>query len=240
MRLNQRVESTVLRLENISVHKHERSILKKVSLSLTEQRTGIIGSNGSGKSTLARVIKGLDRISEGNIYWDGQLLEFSSRGERASAVQSRVGFVFQNPDNQIVFPIVEEDMAFGLSRSGLSQQQIHERIGDQLARFGLESLRQRRIHELSGGEKQLIATMSVLVMEPELLVFDEPTTLLDYRNRMRWIQTLASLSQPAIIVSHDLDLMQIMDRVLVLEQGEVVFDSLPSQAIAHYKNLHTC
>ena len=166
----------------------ERVVLRSVELTLTEPRIGLVGANGSGKSTLARMINGLVRPTSGTVTVDG--LDTVSDGR---AVRRRVGFMFTDPDNQIVMPTVAEDVAFSLRRSKLSAAEVADRVGRTLARFDLADHADHPTHLLSGGQKQLLALAAVLVTEPQMLVADEPTTLLDLRNARAVHQMLAEL-----------------------------------------------
>jgi biotin transport system ATP-binding protein len=219
-------------LENVSVDLAGRRVLADVSATLGERRIGVIGANGSGKSTLARLLNGLVLPSAGRVVVDG----LDTRGD-VKAVRRKVGFVFQNPDNQIVYPIVAEDVAFGLKRLGLSKAETAARVSETLARFGLSHLAQASAHLLSGGEKQLLALAGVLAGDPDILVLDEPTTLLDLRNTRRIAAILAGLPQRIVLVTHDLDLLACFDRVLVVDEGRLVADGPPAEAIAAYRAL---
>jgi biotin transport system ATP-binding protein len=210
----------------------DRVILNQITLTLTERRIGIVGSNGSGKSTFVRLLNGLLIPDQGDVWVD----QLNTR-RHTKAVRRKVGFVFQNPDNQIVFPIVEEDLAFGLKNLRLSRAEIADRIDTILQRYDLEPLRHQPTHLLSGGEKQLLAIASVLVMHPQYIIFDEPTTLLDLRNRNRIQRTLWQLEQPIVVVSHDLELLKDFDRVIVFEAGKVVMDDHPAIALPYYIQL---
>jgi len=152
-------------------------------------------------------------------------------------VRRHVGFVFQNPDNQIVYPVVEEDLAFGLKALKLPRDEINRRIDEILARYDLSDFKAHPSHLLSGGQKQLLAISGVLVMAPRYVVFDEPTTLLDLRNRNRVERAIADLDQTVITVSHDLDLIAEYDRVLVIENGRIAVDDRPAVAIARYREM---
>lgn len=217
----------MLSVRNAFVEKNNKTILENVSVDLNEARIGIIGSNGSGKSTFAKLLNGLETPISGQV-----LLNDTPISSVAS--QGKVGFVFQNPDNQIVFPIVGEDLEFGLKKSGLSKDDIQTRVSRYLDEFGIAHLIDRRTHELSGGEKQLIALIGVLVMEPGFIVIDEPTTLLDLRNRRILINTLDQLEQNLVIVSHDLDLMSQMERLIWIDEGAVRLDGEPTSVLKRY------
>ncbi len=208
----------------------ERAVLRAVDLDLRERRIAIIGANGSGKSTLARLLNGLIVPDEGRVLVDG--LDTRTHGKD---VRRRIGFVFQNPDNQIVYPIVEEDIAFGLKNAGLAPAERAARVEAQLARFGLSHLRSQPAHLLSGGEKQLLAIAAVLVTQPSCIVLDEPTTLLDLRNTRRIRNLVAGLDQQVIMVTHDLDLIMDYERVLVVDEGRVAVDDRPEAATTRYR-----
>ena len=197
-------------------------LIDGVSTVLSERRIAVIGANGSGKSTFARLLNGLLLPSTGDVLIDG----IDTRHD-GKAVRKKVGFVFQNPDNQIVFPTVEEDLAFGLKNLGLAASEIERRIDATLAQCGLSKYRQRLIHQLSGGEKQLIAIAGVLVMSPQIIVFDEPTTSLDLKNKLRIREAIAALGQQVIMTTHDLDGLADFDRALCFADGAIVCDGDP-------------
>ncbi|MCK9509864.1 MAG: energy-coupling factor ABC transporter ATP-binding protein [Pigmentiphaga sp.] len=220
----------LIELDGVGVEREGRPVLAGLDLSLTERRIGIVGANGSGKSTLLRLFNGLAIPSAGRLRVDGL-----DPVTQARQVRRRVGFVFQNPDLQIVMPLVSEDLAFGLRNLGAPRQDVGPRIDAVLRQLGIEALASRHCHALSGGEKQLVALAAVLVMEPAILVFDEPTTLLDLRHRLRLGRCLAELPQAAIVASHDLDWLAGFDRILVLEAGRVVLDDAPAVALPWYR-----
>ena len=209
-----------------------RVVLDDVSVTLREKRVGIVGANGSGKSTFARLLNGLIEPQAGRVRVDG--LDTASDG---AAVRRRVGFVFTNPDAQIVMPTVAEDVALSLRRSGLDPPGIRERVAEALAAVGLTGFDDRPSHLLSGGEKQLLALAAVLVARPDVLVCDEPTTLLDLRNTHRVMAILGGLQQQLVMVTHDLETLVSFDRVLVFEGGSIVADGDPGEAVAAYRAL---
>lgn len=219
----------MIELRNVRHRYGEREVLRGIDLTLAERRIAIVGSNGSGKSTLARLLNGLIVPNEGQVLVDG----LDTRKD-ARAVRRRVGFVFQDPDVQIVYPTVEEDVAFGLKNLRLPRDEIARRVDAALERFGLTGHRSWPAHLLSGGQKQLLAIASVLVLEPAHVVFDEPTTLLDLRNRRAIARVIRDLPETAIVVSHDLDLVAEAERVIVLDEGRVVADDAPGPALAAY------
>lgn len=204
-------------------------VLRDVDLRISERRVGVIGANGSGKSTFARLLNGLLVPDEGVVRVDG----IDTR-EDVKAVRRRVGFVFQNPDNQIVFPIVEEDVAFGLKNLKLPKDEVARRIDAVLERYRLAHLRDHATHLLSGGEKQMLAISAVLVMEPRYIVLDEPMTLLDLRNKRLVTEIIREIEQPVVLVTHDLDHIKDFDRVIVFHDGSVTADGVPDAAIREY------
>ena len=220
----------LIEFKNVFVERERRLVLTDLSLTLSEQRIGVVGPNGSGKSSLVRLINGLLLPKTGQVWVDGL-----DTTKEVAAVRRKVGFVFQNPDNQIVFPVVHEDIEFGLKQREPDPKRRALRAQTALERLGVGHLTERSVHTLSGGERQLVALAAVLATEPEMLVFDEPTTQLDLRLRNRFEQYLAELPQPALVVSHDLALMRQMDRVLVIDQGRLAFDGVPTEALAWYQ-----
>lgn len=219
----------MIEIQNVSLTLDDNPILHEVTLTLTEKRIAIVGSNGSGKSSFARLLNGLRKPSEGRVFVDGYDTQTEGR-----KVRRRVGFVFQNPDNQIVFPIVEEDVAFGLKNLGVPVAEREQMVDEVLNRYGLLSKRKQPSHTLSGGQKQLLAIAGVLVMKPAYVVLDEPTTLLDLRNKLRVSQAIDGLDQTAIMVTHDLDLVENFDRVIVFDQGRIIADDVPNKALRRY------
>lgn len=222
----------MIQFEAVSHRYGNGEVLADIDLSLVEDRIGVIGANGSGKSTLARLINGLVVPSTGRVLVDGM-----DTARDGAAVRRKVAFVFSDPDAQIVMPTVAEDIAFSLRRQGLGKVQVADRVRDILGRFGLGGHEDHPAHLLSSGQKQLLALASVLVTEPEVLVCDEPTTLLDLRNARHVAKLLAGLSQRVVLVTHDLELLSGWQRVLVIDQGRVVADGPAEESIAHYRAL---
>ncbi|WP_185983054.1 energy-coupling factor ABC transporter ATP-binding protein [Aureimonas mangrovi] len=222
----------MINIADVTVRRDGRGVIEGLSLTLTERRIGVIGANGSGKSTFVRLLNGLVLPDEGAASVFGLDTQAATKD-----VRRRVGFVFQNPDNQIVYPTVGEDVAFGLKRLKLPADEERRRVAERLALHGLTGFEDRLAHTLSGGERQMVALAGVLVTQPDLLVLDEPTTLLDRRNRARILRAVEAYDGQVVMVTHDLDLLQGFDRVLVFESGRVVADAAPSDAIAFYEEI---
>lgn len=222
----------MLRLEGVSHAYDGRPVLRDVTLDLAEHRIGVIGANGSGKSTLARTLNGLVLPDEGRV----TLGEWSTR-KHARKIRRRVGFVFSDAANQIIMPTVAEDVEIGLRHLALGREETAHRVDTVLERYGLDGHRDHPGHLLSGGQKQLLALASVLVTEPEVVVFDEPTTLLDLRNTRMVHRTIDALEQQVVLFTHDLDLLAGFDRVVVIDAGRVVFDGEPHAAVESYTRL---
>ncbi|ABG97039.1 MULTISPECIES: energy-coupling factor ABC transporter ATP-binding protein [Rhodococcus] len=210
----------------------DRPVLRGVDLRFSERRVGIIGSNGSGKSTLARMINGLLKPTSGTVTVDGV-----DAAKKGAQVRRKVGFVFTDPDTQIVMPTVSEDLAFSLRRSGLSKPEIAARVEEILVRFRLDQHADHPAHLLSGGQKQLLAIGAVLIRRPEVIIADEPTTLLDLRNARVVAEALDSMDQQVIVVTHQLALLESFERVIVIDDGLVAFDGSPDDAVPAYRQL---
>ena len=209
-----------------------RTVLRDISLTLTERRIGVIGHNGSGKSTFLRLLNALVLPTAGRVRVDGL-----DTTHDAKELRRRIGFLFTDPDAQIIMPTVAEDVAFGLRRSELSRAEVQQRVHDLLVRFRLDGHADHPAHLLSGGQKQLLALASVLITEPLALVMDEPTTLLDLRNAAMIGRVVAELDQTVLLATHHLDLLAGFDRVLVFHDGRVVADAAPAEAVGAYREL---
>jgi biotin transport system ATP-binding protein len=205
-------------------------VLRDVDLELTERRVAVIGANGSGKSTLARLVNGLVTATAGRVLVDG--VDVARNG---AAVRRRVGFCFTDPAAQVVMPTCVEDVELSLRKRVKDRVRRREIAREILARFGLAERADVSVHALSGGQRQLLALAGVLATEPELVVADEPTTLLDLRNTRLVADTLFGLDQQLVLLTHDLDLVRRCDRVLLVEDGRIAFDGPAEAAVAHYE-----
>ena len=222
----------MIRLDSVSHSYGERQVLNEITLDLVEHRIGIVGGNGSGKSTLARLCNGLVLPTKGQVSVRGH-----DTARELKEVRSLVGFVFQDPDLQIIMPTVAEDLAFSLRPARLPKPEVEARVDLWLDRYGLASHKDHPAHLLSGGQKQLLAIAAILITEPRILIFDEPTTLLDLKNTRRIMDVVSGLDQQVIVVTHDLDFLTDFDRVIVLDQGRVAYDDSPRPALSAYRRL---
>ncbi|WP_165214911.1 energy-coupling factor ABC transporter ATP-binding protein [Affinirhizobium pseudoryzae] len=213
----------------------ERIALHPLSLDLSEQRIGVIGLNGSGKTSFARLVNGLAKPSRGRVTLDGLDTVADDK-----AVMAATGFIFQNPGHQIILPIIRDDIALGPKSRGRKGAALEEAVDAVLARFGIADLADRRPHELSGGQLQLAALAAVVVTKPKLILFDEPTNQLDLKNRALVKAAIESLDEQAIVISHDLDLVQDFERVLVFHEGALAFDGAGGAAVARYREIAAC
>jgi len=207
--------------------------LTEVSLQIPAgQWWGIVGANGSGKSTLARHLNGLLLPEQGRVFSCG--LD-TAREENLVAIRRKVGFVFQNPDNQMVGNTVEEDVSFGLENAGVPQQEMRRRIETALAAVGLPGMEKRDPVRLSGGQKQRLAIAGALVMEPEALILDESTAMLDGEGRQDILALLTKLHHDGmtiIMISHDMEEAMLADCLAVMDKGRLVATGRPREIFA--------
>ncbi len=224
-----------IRFADCSVRFGDRVALYPLTLSLTQRRIGIIGLNGSGKTTFARLINGLVKPTSGSV-----TVNRLDTVNDDKAVLGQAGYIFQNPQNQLIMPVVADDIAFGLKNRGLSKTEIEARTENVLVRFGISHLARRRVHELSGGETQLAAMASVVVTGPQILILDEPTNQLDLKNRQMVAATIAGLEQNAVVISHDLPLIADFERVLLFHEGRLIADGAPTEIIRRYHEVALC
>ncbi|MBQ1961953.1 MAG: energy-coupling factor transporter ATPase [Clostridia bacterium] len=200
--------------------------------------TVILGHNGSGKSTLAKLLNGLYKPETGDVLVDG----INTRDEeREIEIKRRVGMVFQNPDNQLVASIVEEDVAFGPENLGLKPEQTRMRVDEALKAVGMYEFRKSTPHHLSGGQKQRIAIAGIIAMQPECIVLDEPTAMLDPKGRREIIDTVVRLNREkgktVVLITHFMEEAELADRVLVMNDGKIISDGTPKTVFNDIKLL---
>lgn len=223
-------DRTSILLEDVTLRRGGRLVLDRVSLALREKRIGLIGNNGSGKSSLVRLLNGLLQADEGRVVVHG----LNAR-EEAPELPRKVGFIFQNPDHQIIFPTVAEEVAFSLEQAGMPRREAARQAVPALARFGRDAWAERPVHALSEGEKQFLCIIAVLVMEPAVLILDEPFSSLDLPTRRRLEGMIAGLPQQVILVAHELDAFAAYERVIWLHEGRVAMDGAPDEVIRAYR-----
>lgn len=211
----------MIKFENVSFSYGEHTVLDNVSFEINEgEQVGLIGANGAGKSTIMKAALGLISCG-GEITIDAMPME----RENLPAIRKALGYVLQDSDNQMFMPTVLEDMIFGPINYGMSREEAEKTAEDTLAQLGLEYLKNRHNHKMSGGEKRMAAIATILAMKPKAMLMDEPSTALDPQNRRTLIRALNALPITKIIASHDLDLiLDTCDRVLLLSDGKIAAD----------------
>jgi biotin transport system ATP-binding protein len=223
------VDSVTVRLGNVDV-------LRDVSVELDARTVAVIGENGSGKSTFARLLGGLVKRTSGVVNVLGLDPE-----KQTAELRRRTAVVFSNPDAQIIMPTVAEDVAFSLRADRLRSNERDEQVEAALARFGLSNLAGRSSHDLSGGQKQLLALCGAFVRKPEMVIADEPTAYLDARNsRLVAHHLLAETEHRLVLVTHDLALARRCDVAVLFRDGRVVVHGEPVAVIAEYEALLRC
>jgi biotin transport system ATP-binding protein len=220
----------LIEFDRVSVEFEGTTALAEVTVKLDQKRIGVIGLNGSGKSTFARLLNGLVKPTSGTLSVGG-----INPAENVKDARAQTGFIFSNPDLQIIMPTVLEDVAFSLRGSGLKKAEIEAKSRAILKRFEIEHLADQAAHSLSSGQKQLLAICAILVTEPKLIVADEPTALLDLVNSRRIARALLSdLPQQIVLVTHDLELAAGCDVLLRFAGAKLVQIGEPSAIISSY------
>lgn len=215
-------------LDRVSVEFDGRRVIQDVSLELSAPTIAVIGANGSGKSTFARLLNGLVAPTGGRVLVHG----LDATRDRAT-VRRRVGFVFANPEAQILMPTPAEDVA--LSLRGRPRDEVARLVADTLDAYGLSDHADVPASTLSGGQRQMLALAAVLITEPDLIVADEPTTLLDLRNARRIGDLLLAQSAQVVLVTHDLELASRCDAAVLFQDGRVAASGEPTAVIDAYR-----
>ncbi len=233
----------IIELKNVSFsYDKKNDVIKDVSLSINEgEYVAIIGHNGSGKSTLAKLFNALYFVDKGEVVVDG----LDARDKKnVFEIRKRVGVVFQNPDNQLVASIVEDDIAFGPENLGIKREEIGERIDFALSAVGMQKFRKSSPTRLSGGQKQRVAIAGVLALKPKVLVLDESTAMLDPQGRKEVLKVASDLNKnqktTVINITHYMDEVISADRVLVMNDGEIVLSGTPKEIFTHREVLRKC
>lgn len=235
--------SNIIEVKNVTFeYTEDENVYAAVkNLSLDIERgsfTVILGHNGSGKSTLAKLLNGLNKPTSGSVLVDG--LDTADE-ESELEIKRRVGMVFQNPDNQLIASIVEEDVAFGPENLGLAPEEIRKRVDEALKSVGMYEFRKSTPHRLSGGQKQRIAIAGIIAMSPECIVLDEPTAMLDPKGRREIITTLESLNREkgitVVLITHYMEEAENADRVIVMNDGEITDDGIPREIFKDVQRL---
>ena len=222
---------TKIEILSASVFYGKEKILEDLSLSITEQRVGFIGRNGSGKTTLLRILAGLQELNSGKVLIDGT--EVAKK--RKEAIE-KVGIIFQNPDHQIIFPTVGEELRFGLTQLGLNRNEADLKVIACLKQYDKVEWFERSISTLSQGQKHLVCLLSVLLMEPKVLLLDEPFTGIDIPTQLKLEHYLSSLKQTIIHVSHVPETFENYQRLIWIDEGVIQADGTPKTVIKKYRN----
>lgn len=209
-------------------------VLKNFNLTIEKGSfVAILGHNGSGKSTTAKLINGINIAQSGEVIVDGQKVEDN---DTIFDIRRKVGMVFQNPDNQIVSSIVEEDVAFGVENLGVEPKEIRERVDDALKTVGMYEHRLKAPNKLSGGQKQRVAVAGIIAMKPMCIVLDEPTAMLDPSGRREVMNTVKKLNKEEgitiVLITHYMDEAVQADRVVVMDDGQIKLDDAPRNVFA--------
>ena len=227
--------SNIIEIKNVTYNYTEDEVeytaVDNVSLNIEKGSfTVILGHNGSGKSTLAKMMNGLNKPTMGEILVNGMS---TLDEENDLLIKRQVGMVFQNPDNQLVASIVEEDVAFGPENLGLSPMDIRERVDEALKSVGMYEFKNSTPHQLSGGQKQRIAIAGMIAMKPECLILDEPTAMLDPKGRAEIVNTILRLNKEngmtVVLITHYMEEAEKADRVLVMNDGKFIADGTPKE-----------
>ena len=222
---------TEIEICSASVFFGKERILENVSLSIREQRVGFIGRNGSGKTTLLRILAGLQELNNGKVLIDGT--EVAKK--RKEAIK-KVGIIFQNPDHQIIFPTVGEELRFGLTQLGLNKNEADLKVIACLKKYDKVDWFERSISPLSQGQKHLVCLLSVLLMKPRVLLLDEPFTGIDIPTQLKLEHYLSSLKQTIIHVSHVPETFENYERLIWMDEGIIQADGTPKTVIKKYRN----
>lgn len=214
-------------------------VLENLNLNIEKGSfVAVLGHNGSGKSTLAKLTNGILFPQHGKVLVDGME---TKPDDSIYDIRKKVGMVFQNPDNQIVASIVEEDVAFGVENLGVPPEECRRRVDEALKTVGMYGLREKAPHKLSGGQKQRVAVAGIIAMRPQCIVLDEPTAMLDPSGRAEVMQTIKRLNREEgitiVLITHYMDEAVQADRVIVMDSGVVKMDDTPANVFSHVEEI---
>ena len=214
-------------------------VLKGIDLDIKKgEFVAVLGHNGSGKSTLAKCFNAINLPESGDAFVDGIN---TKDDDRLLDIRQKVGMVFQNPDNQIVATIVEEDVAFALENMGVAPDEIRRRVDDALKTVGMYEYREHAVHKLSGGQKQRVAIAGIIAMSPDCILLDEPTAMLDPAGRREVMKTIKMLNREKnvtiVLITHYMEEAAQADRVVVRDSGEIIIDGKPKQVFSQVQTL---
>lgn len=246
MRMHNRLDGEIMKIidvQNITFEYENddgtTSVLKDFSLSFGKGTfTAVLGHNGSGKSTLAKLLNGMLLPSKGKVLVNDM---DTTDEENSINVKRTVGMVFQNPDNQLVATVVDEDVAFGLENLGVAHDEMVKRVDDALEAVGMTEYKKSAPHNLSGGQKQRVAIAGIIAMEPQCIVFDEPTAMLDPKGRKEVIDVIIKLCKEKgitiILITHYMNEAALADRTVVMNDGKIVLDGAPNEVFSEVETL---
>lgn len=216
-----------------------KEVLKGLNIDIKKgEFVAVLGHNGSGKSTFAKHLNGILLPCSGKVYVAGI---DTADDERLFELRQHAGMVFQNPDNQIVSSIVEEDVAFALENLGVPYEEMRQRVDDALKAVQMYEYRKHSPSQLSGGQKQRVAIAGIIAMRPDCIILDEPTAMLDPQGRKEVLKTIRRLNKEngitIVLITHYMDEAAKSDRVIVMDSGKVVFDDVPKEVFSHVEQL---
>ena len=240
-----------IKIENVSIGYDEdngerTAVLKNISLNIKKgEFLAVLGHNGSGKSTLAKLLNMILEVDSGKIYIDGKDITDPNMSEGdVFELRKKVGMVFQNPDNQLVATIVEDDVAFGPENLGIEPHEIRRRVDEALKVVGMSEYAKGEPARLSGGQKQRIAIAGILAMQPDCMIFDESTAMLDPLGRREILKTIEKLNREhgitVIMITHYMDEAARANRIVVIDDGEILMDGTPTQIFEKHQKLKKC
>lgn len=240
----------IISVKNVSFHysneytengtpKNITPVLENISLDIKKgEFVAVLGHNGCGKSTLAKHFNAVLLPNEGSVYSAGY---DTKEEEHIFDIRQHIGMVFQNPDNQIVATLVEEDVAFALENMGVDSDEMRKRVDEALKSVGMYEYREHSPHQLSGGQKQRVAIAGIIAMRPDCIVLDEPTAMLDPKGRKEVMATIKKLNKEygitTLLITHYMDEAAQSDRVVVMDEGKVIMDDIPSEVFSHVEKM---